>query len=205
MAHATDTKPTETTRRDFLMLATGAAGVVGVGAARRAAGQPARARRPDRGRRRADRCRSRPDRRRAGDQAVLARQADLRAPPHQEGDRRGARGQRRVAARSAGRPGRASRKATSSILVVYGSCTHLGCIPLGSAPGDPKGDFDGWFCPCHGSHYDSSGRIRKGPGAAQPAGAALRVHRRHQDQDRLSRCACQRFSAKLRQASRHSS
>ena len=37
------------------------------------------------------------------------------------------------------------------------------CVPLGNAPGDPKGDFDGWFCPCHGSHYDSSGRIRKGP------------------------------------------
>jgi len=48
-------------------------------------------------------------------------------------------------------------------LVVYGNCTHLGCVPLGNNPGDPKGDFDGWFCPCHGSHYDSSGRIRKGP------------------------------------------
>lgn len=48
-------------------------------------------------------------------------------------------------------------------LVVYGSCTHLGCVPLGSSPGEPKGEFDGWFCPCHGSHYDSSGRIRKGP------------------------------------------
>jgi len=48
-------------------------------------------------------------------------------------------------------------------LVVFGNCTHLGCIPLGTAPGESKGDFDGWFCPCHGSHYDSSGRIRKGP------------------------------------------
>ncbi|MBA4270174.1 MAG: ubiquinol-cytochrome c reductase iron-sulfur subunit [Methylobacterium sp.] len=48
-------------------------------------------------------------------------------------------------------------------LVVYGNCTHLGCVPLGNNPGDPKGDYDGWFCPCHGSHYDSSGRIRKGP------------------------------------------
>ncbi len=48
-------------------------------------------------------------------------------------------------------------------LIVFGNCTHLGCVPLGNAPGDPKGDFDGWFCPCHGSHYDSSGRIRKGP------------------------------------------
>jgi ubiquinol-cytochrome c reductase iron-sulfur subunit len=43
-------------------------------------------------------------------------------------------------------------------LVMIGVCTHLGCVPLGDA-----GDFGGWFCPCHGSHYDTSGRIRKGP------------------------------------------
>lgn len=43
-------------------------------------------------------------------------------------------------------------------LVMMGVCTHLGCVPLGQ-----KGDFGGWFCPCHGSHYDTSGRIRKGP------------------------------------------
>jgi ubiquinol-cytochrome c reductase iron-sulfur subunit len=43
-------------------------------------------------------------------------------------------------------------------LVVMGVCTHLGCVPLGNA-----GDFGGWFCPCHGSHYDESGRIRRGP------------------------------------------
>lgn len=48
-------------------------------------------------------------------------------------------------------------------LVMVGVCTHLGCIPLGQKPGDPKGDFGGWFCPCHGSHYDTAGRIRKGP------------------------------------------
>lgn len=48
-------------------------------------------------------------------------------------------------------------------LVMIGICTHLGCIPLGQKPTDPKGEFDGWFCPCHGSQYDSSGRIRKGP------------------------------------------
>jgi len=48
-------------------------------------------------------------------------------------------------------------------LIMIGICTHLGCIPLGQKPGDPKGDYDGWFCPCHGSHYDSAGRIRKGP------------------------------------------
>lgn len=43
-------------------------------------------------------------------------------------------------------------------LVMIGVCTHLGCVPLGDA-----GDFGGWFCPCHGSHYDTSGRIRRGP------------------------------------------
>ena len=43
-------------------------------------------------------------------------------------------------------------------LVMLGVCTHLGCVPLGD-----KGEYDGWFCPCHGSHYDTSGRIRKGP------------------------------------------
>ena len=48
-------------------------------------------------------------------------------------------------------------------LVVVGICTHLGCIPLGQKSGDPHGEYGGWFCPCHGSHYDTSGRIRKGP------------------------------------------
>lgn len=48
-------------------------------------------------------------------------------------------------------------------LVVVGVCTHLGCVPLGTKTGEPRGDFGGWFCPCHGSHYDTSGRIRKGP------------------------------------------
>jgi len=43
-------------------------------------------------------------------------------------------------------------------LVVLGICTHLGCVPLSN-----QGDYNGWFCPCHGSHYDLSGRIRKGP------------------------------------------
>ena len=43
-------------------------------------------------------------------------------------------------------------------LIMVGICTHLGCVPLGQ-----QGDFDGWFCPCHGSHYDTAGRIRKGP------------------------------------------
>ena len=47
---------------------------------------------------------------------------------------------------------------TGEWLVMIGVCTHLGCVPLGDA-----GDFGGWFCPCHGSHYDTAGRIRRGP------------------------------------------
>ena len=46
----------------------------------------------------------------------------------------------------------------SEWLVMLGICTHLGCVPLSD-----KGEYNGWFCPCHGSHYDTSGRIRKGP------------------------------------------
>lgn len=48
-------------------------------------------------------------------------------------------------------------------LVLIGICTHLGCIPKGQKLGDSRGDYGGWFCPCHGSHYDTAGRIRKGP------------------------------------------
>ena len=48
-------------------------------------------------------------------------------------------------------------------LVLVGICTHLGCVPLGTKANEPKGDYGGWFCPCHGSHYDTAGRIRKGP------------------------------------------
>ncbi len=51
-------------------------------------------------------------------------------------------------------------------LIMVGVCTHLGCIPLGQKSGDDKGEYGGWFCPCHGSHYDTSGRIRKGPAPA---------------------------------------
>lgn len=48
---------------------------------------------------------------------------------------------------------------TGEWLIMQGVCTHLGCVPIG----DGAGDFGGWFCPCHGSHYDSAGRIRRGP------------------------------------------
>ena len=51
----------------------------------------------------------------------------------------------------------------TDILVTMGVCTHLGCVPLGAAEGENKGEYDGYFCPCHGSHYDTAGRIRKGP------------------------------------------
>ncbi len=48
-------------------------------------------------------------------------------------------------------------------LIAVGICTHLGCIPKGQRPGDARGEWGGWFCPCHGSHYDTAARIRKGP------------------------------------------
>ena len=48
-------------------------------------------------------------------------------------------------------------------IVVIGICTHLGCVPLGNKPTYPRGDYGGWFCPCHGSQYDTSGRVRHGP------------------------------------------
>lgn len=48
-------------------------------------------------------------------------------------------------------------------LVAIGICTHLGCIPKGQRVGDERGEYGGWFCPCHGSAYDTAGRIRRGP------------------------------------------
>lgn len=55
-------------------------------------------------------------------------------------------------------PPGAAEGTDSEWLVMMGVCTHLGCVPLADA-----GEFGGWFCPCHGSHYDTAGRIRKGP------------------------------------------
>lgn len=60
----------------------------------------------------------------------------------------------------------ASRVEKPEYLILVGICTHLGCIPLGQKSTDPRGDFGGWFCPCHGSAYDTSGRIRQGPAPA---------------------------------------
>lgn len=79
-------------------------------------------------------------RRRSGDEVAAARAVDLKALRDPETD------EVRVI------------DPTGEWLVVVGVCTHLGCVPLPGA-----GDYGGWFCPCHGSHYDTSGRIRKGP------------------------------------------
>lgn len=57
----------------------------------------------------------------------------------------------------------AERVKKTDWLIVVGVCTHLGCIPLGQKEGDDRGPFGGWFCPCHGSIYDTSARIRQGP------------------------------------------
>lgn len=56
-----------------------------------------------------------------------------------------------------------TKEGKAEYLVTLGVCTHLGCVPLGAASGEEKGEFGGYFCPCHGSHYDTAGRIRKGP------------------------------------------
>lgn len=54
-------------------------------------------------------------------------------------------------------------------IILVGICTHLGCVPLGNKPSDPRGEWGGWFCPCHGSQYDTSGRVRHGPAPANLA------------------------------------
>ena len=59
-----------------------------------------------------------------------------------------------------------TKEGHGNILVTMGVCTHLGCVPLGAAEGENRGEFGGYFCPCHGSHYDTAGRVRKGPAPA---------------------------------------
>ncbi|TMM48119.1 ubiquinol-cytochrome c reductase iron-sulfur subunit [Qipengyuania marisflavi] len=56
-----------------------------------------------------------------------------------------------------------TKEGHGDMLITMGVCTHLGCVPLGAAEGEVRGEFGGYFCPCHGSHYDTAGRIRKGP------------------------------------------
>ena len=77
-------------------------------------------------------------RRRTEEEIVKAKNVKLEDLPHPENDE--------------------DRAKNPEWLVMLGVCTHLGCVPLGD-----KGEYGGWFCPCHGSHYDTSGRIRKGP------------------------------------------
>jgi ubiquinol-cytochrome c reductase iron-sulfur subunit len=60
--------------------------------------------------------------------------------------------------KDADRTGKFNNAEQARWIIVQGSCTHLGCVPVKNA-----GDYSGWYCPCHGSHYDNSGRIRKGP------------------------------------------
>lgn len=161
MAHATDTS-TGTTRRDFLMLATGAAGAVGVGALviplisqlapdaqTVAAGAPVDVDLAPIAEGQAIKLfwRGKPIfvRHRTKKEIEEAKAVDVATlrDPQTDAQR--------------------TKAGHEQFLVIFGNCTHLGCIPLGTAPGESKGDYDGWFCPCHGSHYDSSGRIRKGP------------------------------------------
>ena len=56
-----------------------------------------------------------------------------------------------------------TKEGKANWLITLGVCTHLGCVPLGAGEGEARGDFGGYFCPCHGSHYDTAARIRKGP------------------------------------------
>ena len=76
--------------------------------------------------------------RRTEEEIEQARKVDIKELPHPEKDE--------------------DRAKNPEWLVMLGMCTHLGCVPIGN-----KGEYNGWFCPCHGSHYDTSGRIRKGP------------------------------------------
>ena len=82
-------------------------------------------------------------RRRTSEEILEANNVDLKSLRHPENDK--------------------NRVQKEEWLVLLGVCTHLGCVPLGQKMSDSKGEYNGWFCPCHGSHYDSSGRIRKGP------------------------------------------
>jgi ubiquinol-cytochrome c reductase iron-sulfur subunit len=59
--------------------------------------------------------------------------------------------------------GERTKEGKANWLITLGVCTHLGCVPLGAAEGENRGEYGGYFCPCHGSHYDTAARIRKGP------------------------------------------
>ena len=96
-------------------------------------------------------------RRRTADEIAAARAVDLGELPDTDSRNANAQGtDASDANRTLTPPG---VEDTGEWLVMQGVCTHLGCVPLG----DGAGDFGGWFCPCHGSHYDTAGRIRRGP------------------------------------------
>jgi len=91
-------------------------------------------------------------RRRTQDEIDAAKDVDLASLPDGEARNENLRGEEEAADKNR------ALDPNGEWLVMMGVCTHLGCVPLGDA-----GDFGGWFCPCHGSHYDTAGRIRKGP------------------------------------------
>ena len=147
-----DKKPKN--RRDFIFTATAAAGAVGVGAAvwplidqmnpdasvKALASTEVDISNVERGQSITVLWRGKPVfiRRRTEEEISKAKEVDLKDLKHPERDE--------------------DRAKNPEWLVMLGVCTHLGCVPLGDT-----GEYGGWFCPCHGSHYDTSGRIRKGP------------------------------------------
>ena len=112
--------------------------------------------------------RSDPGRRRPGHHHRLAGQADLRAPPHRRRDQGSARTSSSADLIEPQADSARVKPGHDQWIVLIGICTHLGCVPLGNKPSDPRGDWGGWFCPCHGSQYDTSGRVRHGPAPAEP-------------------------------------
>ncbi len=144
----------KTNRRDFIFTASYALGAVGVGAAvwplidqmnpdasvKALASTEVDVSRVEKGQSITVLWRGKPVfiRRRTEEEIAKAKDVKLEDLPHPETDE--------------------ERAKNPEWLVMLGVCTHLGCVPLGD-----KGEYGGWFCPCHGSHYDTSGRIRKGP------------------------------------------
>tara|TARA_Y100000590_G_scaffold117503_1_gene134313 strand:- start:69 stop:581 length:513 start_codon:yes stop_codon:yes gene_type:complete len=144
----------KTSRRDFIFTASYALGAVGVGAAvwplidqmnpdasvKALASTEVDISNVERGQSITVLWRGKPVfiRRRTDEEIIKAKEVDLKELKHPEKDE--------------------DRAKNPEWLVMLGVCTHLGCVPLGD-----KGEYGGWFCPCHGSHYDTSGRIRKGP------------------------------------------
>ena len=165
MSHAEDTG----SRRDFLYVATASAGAVATGAAvwplvhqmnpsadvQALASIEVDVDGMEAGTQLTVKWRGKPVfvRRRSADEIAAARADDAANLP--DASARNANGDADASADDANR----TLDEAGEWLVMMGVCTHLGCVPLG----DGAGDFGGWFCPCHGSHYDTAGRIRKGP------------------------------------------